>query len=92
MPTCVMPIFGYAYSRYDFSKNQLVAIISLLPSSACCPHQLVAIISLLPSSACCHHQLVDILAIQLWTDAFMIAMIPFQLLRSEFCHEVIALL
>ena len=31
MPTCVMPIFGYAYSRYDFSKNQLVAIISLLP-------------------------------------------------------------
>ena len=76
MPTCVQCLFLVTvYSRYDFSKNQLVAIISLLPSSACC-----------------HHQLVAIVAIQLWIDAFMIAMIPFQLLRSEFCHEVIALL
>lgn len=56
--TCVILIFGCAYSRYDFSKNQLVAIV----------------------------------VIQLWIDAFMIAMISFQLLRSEFCHDVIALL
>lgn len=38
---------------------------------------------------CCRHHRV---AIQLCIDAFMTAMISFQLLRSEFCHEVIALL